>query len=154
MTDRIAIPTEAREIAGLTRVDYADAFAVDVTKQRSPTEWINEAAASSPMLFRAVRVAHRMLGLRLAPAGSAAHPLGWDVLVDGPTRAVLGNQGRLGTGRIVGLTPPGQVVLVTLLELNGVPGRALWSAAVPVHRAVARYALDQLRARPERVAVR
>lgn len=154
MTTRIEIPDEAREIAGLTSVDYADAFAVDVTEQRSPAEWISGAAASSPALFRAVRVAHRLLGLHLAPAGSAEHPIGWDLLVDEPTRAVLGNHGRLGTGRIVGLTPPGQVVLVTLLELNGVRGRALWTAAVPVHRAVARYALDRLSARPERVAVR
>lgn len=154
MTTRIEIPDEAREIAGLTSVDYADAFAVDVSEQRSPAEWISGAATSSPALFRAVRVAHRLLGLHLAPAGSAEHPIGWDLLVDEPTRAVLGNHGRLGTGRIVGLTPPGQVVLVTLLELNGVRGRALWTAAVPVHRAVARYALDRLSARPERVAVR
>jgi hypothetical protein len=138
---RVAVPSRARELAALDRVDYADAFAVDVTSRRTPTQWIEAAAAVSPRLFRTVRLAHRVLGLHLAPADSPGHPIGWDLLRDEDDASVLGNSGLLGTTRIVGLTPPGQMMIVTLIQFNGIVGRTIWAGTAPVHRAVARQAL-------------
>lgn len=138
------VPPRARELAGLDRVDYADAFAVDVPVRRTPRAWIHLSATAMPTLFSAVRQVHRALGLRLAPTDSADHPIGWDILRDDPEEAVLGNHGFLGTARIVGLTPPGQIAIVTLIQLNGIRGRALWTAVAPGHRAVARYVLNKM----------
>jgi hypothetical protein len=141
---RIAIPDHARELAALERVDYADCFTVAVPMQRRPEEWIRLAVEAMPALFAAVRGAHRMLGLRLAPATSQEHVIGWDVACSDDDQAVLVNTGVLGSPRIVGLTPPGRIVLATLIEFNGRRGRALWAVAAPVHRAVARYVLGAL----------
>ncbi|MGH3517461.1 MAG: DUF2867 domain-containing protein [Haloechinothrix sp.] len=141
---QVPIPPRARELAGLRRVDYADAFAIDVEAQHSPAEWIRVAAAASPAVFTAVRLAHQALGLHLEPTGAPDHPIGWDVLHDEAEEAVLGNHGVLGVPRIVGLTPPGQIVVATLIQFNGLAGRALWLAFAPGHRAVARHALGRM----------
>jgi hypothetical protein len=139
--EQVTVPARARELAALDRVDYADCFAVAVSAGRTPEEWIRLAVDAMPALFFAARGAHRALGLRLAPADSPQHVIGWDILRSDPDEAVLGNTGLLGTPRIVGLTPPGRVVLATLIMFNGITGRMLWAAAAPVHRAVARHAL-------------
>jgi hypothetical protein len=139
--DQVSVPQRARELAGLDRVDYADCFAVRVSSSRPPEEWIRMTVDAMPKLFLAVRAAHRTLGLPLAPANSADHVIGWDILRSEADNAVLGNAGVLGVGRIIGITSPGSVQLTTLLDLNGWRGRALWAVAAPVHRAVARYVL-------------
>lgn len=141
---RVQVPSRARELAGLQRVDYTDAFAVDVTVRHTPEEWIRLSAAASPTLFSAIRLAHHALGLPLAPPDSADHLIGWNILRSDTEEAVLGNDGTFGTPRIVGLTPPGQVVVATLIQLNGLRGGALWAAVAPVHRAVARYILNKV----------
>src|SRR3954447_2471782 len=95
------IPSRAIQLAGLQRVDYADAFAADVGTRRTPEEWIRLSAAALPMLFSAVRLAHRTLGLPLAPPDSPDHPIGWNILRSDSEEAVLGNDGVFGTPRIV-----------------------------------------------------
>lgn len=139
-----SIPERARHLAALERIDYADCFSVTVPAERSPEEWIRLAAHAMPSLFSLVRVAHRALGLHLAPADSPDHVIGWEILRSDPDEAVLGNAGTLGMARIVGLASQGHVTIATLITLNGRTGRALWAAAAPVHRAVARYALGML----------
>jgi hypothetical protein len=142
--ERATIPIRARELATLDRVDYADCFTVAVSATRKPEEWLRLVVEAMPALFVAVRAAHHALGLRLAPADSPEHVIGWEVLRSNPDECVLGNAGWLGTPRIVGLTLPGRVVLATLIEFNGIIGRSLWTAAAPAHRAVARYCLNAL----------
>jgi hypothetical protein len=142
--DRVDVPNRARELAGLDNVDYCDCFSVRVSSVRRPEDWIRLAVDAMPKLFSAVRVAHRTLGLPLAPASSADHVIGWEIQSSDADSAVLGNAGVLGVGRIVGISSPDTVQLATLLTLNGWKGRALWAVAAPVHRAVARYALAAL----------
>ncbi len=142
--DQVAVPERARELAGLERVDYADAFTVAVSPHRPPEEWIRLAAAGMPALFAGVRAAHRLLGLRLAPANAPDHVIGWDILCADRDEVVLGNAGALGTARIVGLAPSGQFLVATLITLNALSGRALWAVAAPGHRAVARRVLRAL----------
>jgi hypothetical protein len=144
LVDQVSVPDRARELACLDRVDYADCFAVSVSSIRPPEEWIRLAVGAMPRLFLAVRAAHRTLGLPLAPANSADHVIGWDILRSEADSAVLGNAGVLGVGRIVGITSPDSIQLATLLTLNGWRGRALWAVAAPVHRVVARYVLAAL----------
>jgi hypothetical protein len=82
--------------------------------------------------------------LPLAPPHSPDHPIGWNILRSDTEEVVLGNDGFFGTPRIVGLTPPGQVVVATLIRLNGLRGRAIWAPVAPGHRAVARYILNKM----------
>jgi hypothetical protein len=108
--EQVAIPERARELAGLDRVDYADAFTVAVSAHRSPGDWIRLAAADMPVLFAAVHAVHRLLGLRLASADSPDDVIGWDTLRTDEAEVVLGSAGVLGTARIVGLTAPERLV--------------------------------------------
>ena len=74
----------------------------------------------------------------------ADHILGWRIARSGDSEGVLTTSGRLGEPRIIGMTPPGRVVLATLVELNGLTGKALWTPTAPVHRAVAQRVLARL----------
>jgi hypothetical protein len=141
---QVPVPSRARELAGLDRVDYADAFAVDVAVRHTPEEWIRLSAAASPSLFSAVRLVHHALGLPLGPPDSPDHLIGWNIVRSDGEEAVLGNEGVFGMPRIVGLTQPGQVVVATLIRLDGLRGRAIWAVVAPVHRAVARYILNKM----------
>lgn len=142
--EQLTVPARAFELADLDRVDYADCFAVAVSARRTPEEWMRLATDDMPALFFAVRAVHHTLGFRLGPADSPQHVIGWDVLHSAPDELLLANAGVLGRPRIVGLTQPGRVLVATLIEYNGVAGRALWAATAAVHRAVARYALSAL----------
>jgi hypothetical protein len=141
---RVAVPTRAIELAGLAQVNYADCFQVDTSEVRTPEEWIRLAVGTLPALFSVVRVAHRMLGLHLAAADSPDHIIGWDIARSDDHEAVLHNAGRLGEARIIGITTPGQLQLATVLQLDGVTGSAMWTAAAPLHRTIARYVLGAL----------
>lgn len=131
----VPVPSRARELAGLPKIDYADAWTIDVTGQRSPREWLQIAIEGNSTVFSAVRVAHRALGIRLAPAGLADHPLGWTILLDDARELVLSATGSLGEGRLVGISTPIGLTLATLLQLKGRLSGALWfGAGVHGHR--------------------
>jgi hypothetical protein len=138
------VPARARELAGLDRVDYADAFAVQTAATRTPTQWVRSVEETAPTLMRLVRLVHHGLGLRLAPLGSAGHVFGWEVVDSSHDEAVLSVEGRIVTPRIVALTSPGKVVIATLLRFEHVTARPIWASVAPVHRAVARYLLDRV----------
>lgn len=146
------VPSRATELAGLSRVDYADAFTVRVATDRPPEEWVRRLTDRMPDLFAVVRVAHRALGLKLEPADGPAHLIGWDILRSTDTEAVLGTSGALGVPRIVGLTSHGHVVIATLITLKNRRARAIWSIFAPLHRSVARRALTTLSAMGDELA--
>ena len=152
LVKQVPVPARATELAGLTRVDYADAFTVPVATDRPPEEWVRRLIVSMPGLFAVVRVAHRTLGLKLEPADGPDHVIGWDILRSTDTEAVLGSSGALGGPRIVGLSSPGHVVISTLITLKNRRARVLWSIFAPLHRAVARRALRELSAMSDELA--
>jgi hypothetical protein len=142
MSEQIFVPGRARELAGLDRVDYADAFAAATTAIRTPEAWVRSMTNSAPMLMGLVRhIQHHALGLRLTPTGSPGQVIGWEIVHSKVDACVLGASGGIGTARIVLLTSPGQVVVATLLRYEHVGARLVWVVVAPVHRAVARYLL-------------
>ena len=149
--EQVPVPSRATELAGLSRVDYADAFTVTVATDRPPEEWVRRLTVRMPELFAVVRVAHRTLGLKLEADGPA-HVIGWDILRSMDTEAVLGTSGALGVPRIVGLTSPGHVVIATLITLKNRRARAIWTIFAPLHRSVARRALTTLSAMGDELA--
>jgi hypothetical protein len=141
----VRVPPQARELAGLERVDYQDAFAVR-TAVRLPAEewaWLALEKASPAVSGFAYRVQRALLGLRLAPRLSPDHPLGWEMMRVEAASVVLGAQGGIVTPRIAVITSPEQVVAATLLRYDSSIAPAVWSVVAPVHRAVARYLLEQ-----------
>ncbi len=138
---KVAVPPGLAALAGLDRVDYADAFATAAPVQRNAEQWARLAVGSAPpILRRFIRGVHRALGLRLEPARAPDQILGWTVRHSGPDEFVLGADGGvLGTPRIVVCVDAGSVVFATLIRFDARLGRAVWVGIAPVHRAVARY---------------
>ena len=69
---QVPVPSRARELARLERVDYADAFAVDVAVRHTPEEWIRISTEASPALFSPISVTDVP---RSATAIAAARPI-------------------------------------------------------------------------------
>ena len=153
LVKQVPVPSRAAELAGLSRVDYADAFTVPVATDRPPEEWVRRLTVRMPGLFAVVRVAHRTLGLKLEPADGPDHVIGWDILRSTDAEAVLGTSGALGVPRIVGISSHGRVVISTLITLKDFRSRAIWRIFAPLHRAVARRALIELSAMSDELAV-
>lgn len=145
MPQQVPVPARVADLGLLDRVDYADAFSLETPVRRTPEQWARLALEDvSPLLRGIIRQAHRILGLRLAPDGSADHVLGWAILQNGPDELVLGADGGLGNPRIVILTSPGHIVFATIIRFGGLRARAAWQGVAPVHRAIARHLLDRM----------
>jgi hypothetical protein len=144
MSQHVQVPARARQLAGLDRVDYADAFTVETAVHRTPEQWVRCVEETAPTLMRLVRGVHHGLGLRLGPLGSVEHVFGWEIVHTSQDEAVLSVDGGIVTPRIVALTTPGQIVVATLLRFEHVAARPIWALLAPVHRAVARYLLDHV----------
>jgi hypothetical protein len=144
MSRQVQVPARARELAGLDRVDYADAFAVETAVNRTPEQWVRRVEKTAPTLMRLVRGVHHGLGLRLAPVGSVEHVFGWEIVHSSQDDVVLSVGAGIVTPRIVALTAPGQVVVATLLRFEHVGARPIWALLAPLHRAVARHLLDHV----------
>lgn len=143
MSQQVPVPARVAALKVLDRVDYEDAFAVRTPVRHTPEEWVRLGLEGAPPAVRGfILRAHKALGLRLAPPGSPDHVLGREILQNEPEQIVLGAEGRIVTPRIVLSTPPGQVVVATLLRFDRVGARAVWAVVAPIHRAVARYLLD------------
>lgn len=138
----VSVPAHVRGLTGLDRVDYQDAFTVRTPVQKTAQEWATLILESAPPAVRGVvRWAHRILGLRLAAAGSPGHAWGWEISPAGPEAVLLSVEGRIITPRIVISTAPGHFVGSTLVRYDHASARAVWAVISPMHRAVARYLL-------------
>ena len=144
---QIEPPAVARRLSTLPRVDYADAFVADVSSlpQMTGEEWaraIFEDAHSA--LRHALRAGWQSLGLRIGPARSDRHVLGWELRRSTGDHALLGAESRLGLAAELLLKPEGDTVLFSTLIRQGNPAaRALWAAITPGHQWVVRYVLEQ-----------
>ena len=143
---RIPVPADIAGLGVLDQVDYADAFAVllpgeDPAPARHRVDMI---ASEAPRWLRTLvrTLQEHLLGLRLAPATSGEHPLGWGVLAQDPETVILGVEGALLTPRLVVTGRGGRIVVATLVRYDRPAARPLWTVLAPVHRAVARRLLD------------
>ena len=145
MARRIAVPEEVTARRLLERVDYQDAFTIDVDQERTAEQWVRLALKGAPPGLPAlVRAVQQALGLRLHQP-SPEHPLGWTVQHSDAEVFILGADGPAGTARIVAESPPGRLVVTTQLQLDHARGRLGWLVVAPLHRLVARQLLATAR---------
>lgn len=143
MAEQVPVPARVMALNLLDRVDYSDAFMAKSVRSRTPEEWAHFIVENaSPLVRGFVLRAHQLLRLRLARPGSPDEVMGWMIRHRGPHECVLGVEGALVTPRIVVTTPPDQVVFSTLLQFEHVGAKPVWAAVAPIHRAVARYLVD------------
>lgn len=150
---QIEVPEAARILSTLERVDYADAFLVEIDGLRdwTPLEWAREILESAPPAFRAgaPRV-WRALGLKHRPRGPAS-VLGWPIRRDTPELALLGADSHTGMPAelLVWKPAPGELLFATLVQHRNGAMRALWAAMIPAHQRVVQELLMRARRRAD-----
>ena len=142
----VGVPAEVARLGVLDAIDYADAFAVQTPGGHpvSARRWVDVITGEAPRWLRTLvrTLQEHVLGLRLAPVTSGAHPLGWAVLAHDAETVVLGVEGGLLTPRLVLTSHGRQLVIATLVRYDHPAARPLWAVLAPIHRAVARRLLD------------
>lgn len=96
---QVPVPAAARALGTLPRVDYEDAFLVEIgpTHGRTGEQWAPAILEGAPMgMRRRLRWGWFALGLQLGSTRSDQLVLGWEVRRSTPDFALLGASSRLG----------------------------------------------------------
>jgi hypothetical protein len=141
-------PAPSMPIAGHDMHDYADRFEVPLSAgdDRTAEQVFRAGLEGAPSaLRRIIVVAHRhVLRLRLGPASSPSHVLGWQIISNEPDTIQLEASGPLARGVLVAQRSPApSAVLDTFVYYRRPNARLIWAFTAPVHRAIARYLLKR-----------
>jgi hypothetical protein len=137
----------ARKRSTLARVDYEDAFLVEVdpARDRTPEQWVRTMLEDAPIAIRgALLSGWSALGVQLGPAGSKRFVLGWEVRRSTPEFVLLGASSRFGLkAELVLERQRGALLFATLVQQQNPLARLLWAGVEPIHQPVVRYILEQ-----------
>jgi hypothetical protein len=145
---QIAVPPDVRRLSTLDRVDYADAFTVELdpaARRRNPEQWARAILDGAPAAVRAALVSGWLgLGLRLGPPRSDAFVSGWRVRRSTKELALLGSASRIGMPAELLVLRRGRGLLFsTFVEQDNPLARSVWRAVEPLHRPIVRRILEQ-----------
>ncbi|MDQ1467791.1 MAG: hypothetical protein QOH10_2206 [Actinomycetota bacterium] len=147
-------PEEPEAVPGEAfRSDYADAFELTPTDERTAEEWARATLEQGPVAVRSFVVAgwRYILRLRLGPSSSEDHIAGWPVLLRMPETVVLGiESGVLGHARLTFRSSTSIVNASSNITFERRGGRAIWSAAGLLHRRILPYLLERAASSPPR----
>jgi hypothetical protein len=141
------LPPGTRELSTLARIDYQDAFLVGTgpAQDRTAEQWAREVLEGAPLSTRrALARGWSGLGLRLGPAQSDRHVLGWEIRRNDPDAVLLGARGRLGLcGELIFQRSACSLLYATVVQLENRVARGLWAAIESRHRRVVQGLLEQ-----------
>jgi hypothetical protein len=141
------LPAGTRELATLACIDYEDAFLVDAgrAQDRTAEQWAREILEGAPVSTRhALSRGWAGLGLRLGPAQSDRHVLGWEIRHSDPDVVLLGASGRLGlSGELIFQRSPRSLLYATVVQLDNRIARGLWAGIESRHRRVVQNLLER-----------
>jgi hypothetical protein len=143
---QVDLPSSARALSTLARVDYCDAFLFDVgsTHDESAEELIREILEGAPLAVRAQLLSGwSAIGLKVGNT-SERSVFGWDVRRTVPDHVLLGAESRIGMPGELLLKKEGDALLfATFVAQRNLIARAVWAVTEPVHVRVVRDILDQ-----------
>jgi hypothetical protein len=144
---RVALPADAERVCTLSRVDYSDAFVVEVNSHadRMPLGWARVILERAPLSFRAsAPLVWLALGLKHGSPVAPRCVLGWEIRRDEPTFALLGADSRIGMPAELLVRRQGsRLLFATLIEHQNLAVRAVWAAMTPMHQRVVRQRLEE-----------
>jgi Protein of unknown function (DUF2867) len=149
---QISLPADARAITTLSRVDYADAFIVDIGAERTAEQWARAVFNDTPLAVRARLVSGWMgLGLKLGGPWSSGRVLGWKVQRVSPSVMLLAADSWLGLqAQLLFRSQPNGLLFATLIRQNNQVARAVWVRMTSTHQSVVRSLLDHAARREAR----
>jgi hypothetical protein len=140
------LPSSARALSTLARIDYCDAFLFDVgsTHDESAEELIREILEGAPLAVRTQLLSGwSAIGLKVGNT-SERSVLGWEVRRTVPDHVLLGAESRIGMPGELLLKKEGDALLfATFVAQRNLIARAVWAVTEPVHVRVVRDILDQ-----------
>jgi len=143
LVDQVAVPSDARALSTLPRIDYADAFVMATGRahHRTAEQWAKLILLGAPITVRSRLLAGwSMIGLKLGGGGL----LGWQVRASTPEFLLLGADSRIGMpGELLFKPPPPALLFCTFVQHDNPVARAVWAATEPVHVRVVREILEQ-----------
>jgi hypothetical protein len=144
---RVTVPSTAEAHSTLDRVDYADAFLVDVGQARDQTceQWARAVMEGAPPRTRQ-RLSRGWftLGLRLGSVHADQFVLGWEIRRNTPDLVLLGANGRLGfSGELLFERQRHMLLFATFVQLDNCVARAAWAGIASHHRRVVQHLLER-----------
>ena len=143
---QVDVPTSARALSTLPRIDYCDAFVFDVGSRHdeSAEDLIREVLEGAPLTVRTQLLSGwSTIGLKV-DSGSDGSVLGWDVRRSEPDHVLLGAESRIGMpGELLLKKEYGALLFATFVAQRNLIARAVWAVTKPVHVRVVRDVLGQ-----------
>ncbi|MEO3759334.1 hypothetical protein ABGB19_13730 [Mycobacterium sp. B14F4] len=147
---RIAPPAISRTSSLLGRIDYQDAFVVEVglSRTRDAENWIRVILEDAPLGTRLrLLSAWTAIGLTLKLPAPGRTVLGWEIRARDADFVLLGADSRIGMpGELILRRQGTGLLFSTLVRQNNSIARALWASIEPAHVRTVR-SLLQLAAR-------
>jgi hypothetical protein len=138
---------ETRKASTLGRIDYEDAFVVDVGSShvRSAEQWFRMILEGAPLSVRAKLIpAWSMIGLKLRFVPSDESVLGWQIHASSTDFVLLGAESRIGMPGELALRCDGdKLMFATFVRQDNSLARAVWAATEPGHVRTVRSILEQ-----------
>ena len=137
---QISLPSDARALSTLPRIDYEDAFLVSGAIDRTPQQWVRAVIDDAPARVRArLFMGWLSLGLRLGLPWSSRRVLGWRIARSEPGWLLLTANSWLGLrGELLFRREPGGLLFATLIQQTNPAARATWARVTDTHQRVVR----------------
>jgi hypothetical protein len=144
---RITVPPTARALSTLPRIDYADAFLVEVDRvdDRNAEQWVRAIFDEAPTHLR-LRLwsAWIALGFRLSTPEAKGCVLGWWVRKSTRNFVLLGANSSIGMpAELLLMRHERRLLFDTFVEHGNPIARAVWASVQPVHTRAVPWVLRQ-----------
>jgi hypothetical protein len=143
---QIEVPREAGALTTLSRVDYRDAFLVDVGRvaERTAEQWTRAVVEGAPADVRCtLQSGWAALGLQLDAAASDRLVLGWPIRDSTREFVLLGARSDIGMeGELLFMRKQHDLLFATFIRLDSDRARATWSEIEPAHAPIVRRILE------------
>ncbi|HXY67549.1 MAG TPA: hypothetical protein VEI45_25060 [Mycobacterium sp.] len=144
---QIAVPRSARGLSTLGRIDYQDAFLVDIDPGAYQTaeQWARAIFEDAPFDVRVGLVSGWLaLGLKLDKSRSGRSVLGWHVRDSAPDYVLLGADSRIGMpGELLVKCEPDALLFATFVQHDNLIARGVWAAVEAKHVRTVRDVLNE-----------
>jgi Protein of unknown function (DUF2867) len=150
---QVDLPSSARALSTLPRIDYCDAFFFDVgsTHDETAEDLMREVLEGAPLAVRTQLLSGwSSIGLKVSDRSDRS-VLGWEVRRTAPDHVLLGADSRIGMPGELLLKKEGDALLfATFVAQRNRLARVVWAVVEPVHVRVVRdilgHASERLRA--------
>lgn len=128
---------DTRTVSTLPRIDYEDAFLVDVASPggRSAEQWLRVILEDAPAAVRQRLLSGwKSIGLKSGPAGPDGSVLGWQIRARTDDFVLVGRNSRIGMpGELLLRRTEHGLLFATFVRFTHPIARLLWAAVKPTH---------------------